>query len=81
MKKRVKFKPEGICPKKIEFDIIDGCVHNVKFHGGCNGNLAAISKLAEGASADELVKKLKGIRCKGENSCPNQFAIAIEQNI
>ena len=39
------------------------------------------SALAEGGSAEELVKKLKGIPCKGDNSCPNQLAIAIEQNL
>ena len=81
MKKHVKYKPEGICPKKIEFDIIDGCIHNVKFHGGCNGNLAAISKLAEGEDAKEFAVKLKGILCKDHDSCPNQFAKAIEQNL
>ena len=81
MKKHVKFKPEGVCSRKIEFDIEDGIIHNVTFKNGCKGNLAALSVLAEGASAEELVKKLKGIQCKGEKSCPNQFAIAIEQNL
>ena len=65
----------------MEFDIIDGYIYNVNFQGGCKGNLAGISALAEGANAEELVKKLKGIKCKGDNSCPNQFALAIEQNL
>ena len=81
MKKRVKFKPEGVCSRKIEFELKDGRVYNIKFEGGCKGNLGGIASLAEGANAEELVKKLKGIPCKGENSCPNQFAIAIEQNL
>lgn len=81
MKKHVKYKPQGVCSRKIEFDIIDGHIYDVKFHGGCKGNTAGLSALAEGASAEELVKRLKGIPCKGDNSCPNQLAIAIEQNL
>lgn len=81
MNKHVKYKPQGVCSRKIEFDLKDGYVYNVKFHGGCKGNTAGLSALAEGASAEELVKKLKGIPCKGDNSCPNQLAIAIEQNL
>ena len=81
MKKHIKYKTQGVCSRKIEFDIIDGVVHNVMFQGGCKGNTAGLSAPAEGRSAEELVKKLKGIPCKGDNSCPNQLAIAIEQNL
>lgn len=81
MKKHIKYKTQGVCSRKIEFDIIDGVVHNVVFQGGCKGNTAGLSALAEGVSAEELVRKLKGIPCKGDNSCPNQLAIAIEQNL
>ncbi|MCM1334310.1 MAG: TIGR03905 family TSCPD domain-containing protein [Bacteroides sp.] len=81
MKKHVKYKPQGVCSRKIEFDIIDGIVYNVTFHGGCKGNTAGVGALAEGMDATELVKRLKGIPCKGDNSCPNQLAIAIEQNL
>ena len=51
------------------------------FIGGCKGNTQGVGALAEGAKAEELVKKLKGIKCRGDNSCPNQLAIAIEQNL
>lgn len=81
MKKHIKYKTQGVCSRKIEFDIIDGAVYNVVFHGGCKGNTTGLSALAEGTSAEELIKKLKGIPCKGDNSCPNQLAIAIEQNL
>lgn len=81
MKKHIKYKTQGVCSRKIEFDIIDGVVYNVVFRGGCKGNTTGLSALAEGARAEELVKKLKGIPCKGDNSCPNQLAIAIEQNL
>ena len=38
-----------VCCQLIEFDV-DGenCIHNLKFHGGCPGNLTAIGKLVEG---------------------------------
>jgi hypothetical protein len=31
--------------------------------------------------AEEVVKRCKGIECRGNNSCPNQLALAIEQNL
>ena len=73
------FKPSGVCSRKIEFDIEDGKVRNVKFTGGCNGNLKGISQLVEGMDAKDVAERLKGTRCgfKG-TSCPDQFAQAIE---
>lgn len=81
MDKHVKYKTEGVCSRAIEFDLKDGYVYNVRFIGGCKGNTQGVGALAEGAKAEELVKKLKGIKCRGDNSCPNQLAIAIEQNL
>ena len=42
------YKTRGTCASNITFDINDGKVSNIKFTGGCNGNLKAISKLCEG---------------------------------
>ena len=81
MDKHVKYKTEGVCSRAIEFDLKDGYVYNVRFIGGCKGNTQGVGALAEGAKAEELVKKMKGIKCRGDNSCPNQLAIAIEQNL
>lgn len=81
MEKHVTYKTKGVCSRSIDFDIIDGRIYNVKFKGGCKGNLAGIGVLAEGADAEELAKKLKGIKCQGDNSCPDQLATAIEQNL
>ena len=33
------YKTKGVCSKEINFDLVDGKVHNVSFVGGCNGNL------------------------------------------
>ena len=65
--------PNGVCSKRITFDLVDGKLHNVQFTGGCNGNLKAISKLVEGMDAGEVIRILKG------TSCADQFALAIEQ--
>ena len=50
----VNFSPSGVCAVSIDFDIEDGKLHNVKFLGGCNGNLKAIGKLVEGKDAKEV---------------------------
>ena len=81
MTKHVNYKTNGVCSRAIEFDIEDGIVRNVNFIGGCKGNTQGVARLAEGMPADELVKRLKGIQCRGDNSCPNQFALAIESAV
>ena len=58
MNKHVEYKPEGVCARKIEFDLEDGKLHNVHFTGGCPGNLAAIGKLIEGQDANR--RHIKG---------------------
>ncbi len=79
MNKHVNYKTNGVCSKEIQFDIEDGIVKNVTFIGGCRGNTQGVARLAEGMSAEEIVKRLKGIECRGDNSCPNQLALAVEQ--
>ena len=32
------YKPHGVCPMNISFDLDGDTVHNVSFKGGCNGN-------------------------------------------
>jgi uncharacterized protein (TIGR03905 family) len=75
-----EYKTQGTCSTKIHFDIKDNKVHSVSFDDGCPGNLRSISVLAEGMDVDELIKKLKGIRCGSkETSCGDQFARALEK--
>lgn len=74
------YKTKGTCSSKIDFDISDNKLTNVKFTGGCNGNLQGISKLVEGMDVNEVIKKLKGIKCGYKStSCPDQLASAIEE--
>lgn len=72
------YNTTGVCAKEIKFDLVDGIVRNVKFNGGCPGNLQAISVLVEGMPAEEVIKKLKGIKCgQKTTSCTDQFVNAI----
>lgn len=70
----------GTCSRQILFDVTeDGKVENVKFIGGCSGNLQGISRLVNGKDIDEVIETLKGIRCKGNTSCPDQLSKALTE--
>ncbi|GMO40340.1 MAG: TIGR03905 family TSCPD domain-containing protein [Termitinemataceae bacterium] len=75
-----EYKTNGTCSSKIFFDMDGTKVKNVKFEGGCNGNLKAIASLVEGMEAKDLAVKLKGIQC-GTNttSCGDQLVRAVEK--
>lgn len=77
----INYLTEGTCSKAISFDINEThIVSNVKFVGGCPGNTVGISQLAEGMKAEELIKRLKGIRCGVKNtSCPDQLSTALSK--
>ena len=73
-----EFKTSGTCSQRILFDIEDGKVRNVKFIGGCNGNLKGIAALVEGMDADEVIKRVQGVTCgMKKTSCPDQLAQAL----
>ena len=76
----VKFSPRGVCSIQIDFDIEDGKIYNVKYVGGCNGNLKAIGRLVEGRDAKEVADILRGNTCgMKRTSCADQLAQAIDQ--
>ena len=72
------YSTRGTCSRQILFDV-DGenKIHNIRFIGGCGGNLQGIARLVEGKDLDEIASILKGIRCKGDTSCPDQLSRAI----
>lgn len=77
-----EYKTKGVCAMKINFDIEDGVVKNVKFLGGCNGNTQGVARLAEGRTPDELISLLEGIKCGFKNtSCPDQLAKALKETL
>jgi len=70
---------EGVCSTEINFETEDGKLIHVKFEGGCDGNLKAISTLVKGMRIEDVIEKLKGITCESNpTSCPDQLARALE---
>lgn len=76
-----EYKTSGTCSRKITFELDDeNKVHNVVFEGGCNGNLQGIGKLVEGMDAEDLVKRVSGIKCGfKQTSCPDQLSKAVAE--
>lgn len=65
------------CSSLISLDLDGNVVHNIKFIGGCNGNLKAISLLLEGRTVEEIESKLSGVLCGNRpTSCSDQLAKA-----
>ena len=63
---------------EIEFHLEGNVVSNVRFTGGCNGNLKAISKLVDGMTVEQIEDKLLGNTCgMRPTSCADQFARAV----
>ena len=79
--KNFTFQTSGVCSQELSFDLDEkNCVHTVRFLGGCPGNLAAISKLVEGASAAQIAALLKGNDCGGKGtSCADQLSRALSR--
>ena len=74
------YKTKGTCSSQIDFDIKDERIYNVRYTGGCNGNLKAIASLVEGEKIDTIIEKLKGITCNFRpTSCGDQLSKALEE--
>lgn len=79
------YRTNGTCSSQIELELDGNVVHNVKFTGGCDGNLKAIPRLVEGMTVEEIEERISGVRCGFRNtSCGDQLAkacrAALEQN-
>lgn len=73
------YTPRGVCSVKIDFDIENDIVKNIKFTRGCSGNTQGVAKLAEGMHIDDIISRLKNTDCNGRGtSCPDQLAKALE---
>lgn len=74
------YMTKGTCSRQILFDVNENNqVKNVKFIGGCSGNLQAVAKLVDGKDIDEVISTLKGIKCRSNTSCGDQLALALEE--
>ena len=74
------FDTRYTCARHISFDIHDGIVTNVKFTGGCNGNLKAIASLVDGMTVEQVAQKCEGITCGFKpTSCSDQLVKALKE--
>lgn len=76
----MNYKPQGVCSREIQFEVIDNKITQVRFTGGCSGNTQGVSRLIEGMDIDEAIRRLDGIHCGPRpTSCPDQLARALKQ--
>lgn len=74
------YKTSGVCSVQIDFDIDGDVITNVRFTGGCNGNLKAISKLVDGMTVGQIEGYLRGNTCGfKDTSCADQLARAVRK--
>lgn len=77
---RYSYETSGTCTRRIDFDINGNVISSVTFYGGCPGNLAAISRVVEGKTVEEIEDLFKDIKCGSKpTSCSAQLAIAVRQ--
>ncbi len=73
------YRTRGSCSREIIFSVNgEDVLTELKFLGGCSGNLQAVSRLVVGKKIDEVISALKGIQCRNGTSCPDQLATALE---
>ena len=74
------YKPNGTCAQMISIKSYDGVIHEVKYNGGCPGNLLAIGELVKGMKVNEAIDRLDGIKCGNkQTSCADQLAQALKK--
>ncbi len=72
------YETQNTCSVLISLDLDGDVVHNVRFTGGCPGNLQAVSRLVEGCTVEQVEEKLAGILCgRKPTSCGDQLAKAV----
>ena len=77
---KYNYRTQGTCSMQLEFDIEGDIISNVVFHGGCPGNLAAISRVVEGKTVKQIEEWFKDIKCgKKPTSCTAQLAKAVRE--
>ena len=82
----ITFKPNNVCSREMTVVVDDnGVITQAQVTGGCHGNLQGVCRLIEGSKANDIIKTLKGIKCRGsrtgETSCPDQLALGLEANL
>lgn len=74
------YKPQGVCSQLIGVELEEDkeTIKEVRFMGGCDGNLKAIAKLVAGKKVSEIVPVLEGNTCgRRSTSCGDQLTKAL----
>ena len=78
------YETKGVCSRAIDINLDEntGIVRSVQFTGGGNGNTKGLSAMVVGQKADEVIRRLQGIRCgMRPTSCPDQLAEALTEEL
>ena len=74
------YRTKGVCSQLIQIELDGDVVKDVKFIGGCSGNLQAISKLVAGMSVDQVISILEGNTCGTRpTSCADQLTRGLRE--
>lgn len=77
---RFTYKTKEVCSRSIDIEVENDVVKSVRFNGGCNGNTQGIAALVQGMQVDDVIERLRSIRCGiRSTSCPDQLAEALEE--
>lgn len=80
MNETFEYTPIGVCSRKMSFIIKNDIIENVIIQNGCPGYSTGLIKLIIGMNINDVINKLKGIKCGFKNtSCPDQLAKALEE--
>lgn len=75
-----KYKTRGVCSTAITLEIEDALIRDLRFEGGCEGNLKGLCALAVGRPAAEVAELLAGTKCGSKKtSCPDQLAKVLKK--
>ena len=74
------YRTKGTCSSSIHVELDGRKIKRVVFTGGCNGNTKGLSAMVVGQPAEEVIRRLQGIRCgMRPTSCPDQLAEALTE--
>ncbi len=77
---KYQYTPQGTCSRLIDIEMDGDRIADIRFTGGCNGNLQGIAAMARGLKAAEVIERLEGIKCGNKStSCPDQLAKALRE--
>ena len=77
---KYQYTPQGTCSRLIDIEMDGDRIADIRFTGGCNGNLQGIAAMARGLNAAEVIERLQGIKCGNKpTSCPDQLAKALRE--